>query len=444
MGGKKSHHTLQKMGYWLRLKLMLKKLPHQKWFIAAAAVLLIGLGAVLVAVSPLERRLEVRFDLWSTQLRVLLQPVGQAPVPLPTAVVTSLVQRALATTAAPSITPPPAALIPKSTVTALPLPSSTPLPMEVHLDTPKFELEDWNNCGPDTLGIYMRYYGWKGTQFDISNQIKPLRADRNVNVDELAGYVRQNVGWLKSEYRVGGSFALLHQLLAAGIPVMIEETFRFDQPFWFQDDLWGGHYLLVTGYNDRSQSFNIQDSFKAADQLIDYRTLDSNWQAFNRVYLLVYRPEDEEKLKSVLGADWDGDQNRKNALETARHETQTAAGNPFAWFNLGTNLVYFQQYDQAAQAYDQARELKMPQRMLRYQFGPFLAYFHSGRTADLMALADYALKVTPNSEEALLWKGWGLYRQGHKNEALSAFSQALSARPGYADAQYALDYVKKN
>ena len=86
----------------------------------------------------------------------------------------------------------------------------------------------------------------------------------------------------------------------------------------------------------------------------------------------------------------------------------------------------------------------MPQRMLRYQFGPFLAYFHSGRTADLMALADYALKVTPNSEEALLWKGWGLYRQGHKNEALSAFSQALSARPGYADAQYALDYVKKN
>ena len=82
MGGKKSHHTLQKMGYWLRLKLMLKKLPHQKWFIAAAAVLLIGLGAVLVAVSPLERRLEVRFDLWSTQLRVLLQPVGQAPVPL--------------------------------------------------------------------------------------------------------------------------------------------------------------------------------------------------------------------------------------------------------------------------------------------------------------------------------------------------------------------------
>ena len=145
-----------------------------------------------------------------------------------------------------------------------------------------------------------------------------------------------------------------------------------------------------------------------------------------------------------MGTDWDADQNRKNALEAARRETQSLPDSPFPWFNLGTNLAYFEEYDQAAQAYDRARELKLPQRMLRYQFGPFLVYFHSGRTADLMALVDYALKVTPNSEEALLWKGWGLYRQGHKNEALNAFSQALAARPGYADAQYALDYVKKN
>jgi tetratricopeptide (TPR) repeat protein len=82
--------------------------------------------------------------------------------------------------------------------------------------------------------------------------------------------------------------------------------------------------------------------------------------------------------------------------------------------------------------------------MLRYQFGPFLAYFHAGRTDDLMALTDYALLRTPNSEEALLWRGWGLYRLGKKAEAVASFQKALEARPGYHDAKYALDFVRDN
>jgi hypothetical protein len=34
-------------------------------------------------------------------------------------------------------------------------------------------------------------------------------------------------------------------------------------------------------------------------------------------------------------------------------------------------------YEEAALAYDKAREIGLPLRMFRYQFGPFLAYFHS-------------------------------------------------------------------
>jgi len=82
--------------------------------------------------------------------------------------------------------------------------------------------------------------------------------------------------------------------------------------------------------------------------------------------------------------------------------------------------------------------------MLRYQFGPFLAYFHTLRTDDLMTLSEYALKITPNSEEAMLWRGWGMYRLGRKQEALDLFQKALEARPGYPDATYALNFVQKN
>ena len=106
--------------------------------------------------------------------------------------------------------------------------------------------------------------------------------------------------------------------------------------------------------------------------------------------------------------------------------------------------MYFERYAEATQAYDRARELGLPQRMLRYQFGPFFAYFHTGRIDDLMTLTEYALQRTPNAEEALLWRGWGLYRQGKTAEAIASFRRALEENPNYLDAQYALDFVQEN
>jgi tetratricopeptide (TPR) repeat protein len=82
--------------------------------------------------------------------------------------------------------------------------------------------------------------------------------------------------------------------------------------------------------------------------------------------------------------------------------------------------------------------------MLRYQFGPFFAYFHAAMTTELLAVTEYALQRTPNSEEALLWHGWALYRMGKKNEAMADWQKALEAHPGYQDAQYAIDFAASN
>src|SRR5690606_10100116 len=201
---------------------------------------------------------------------------------------------------------------------------------------------------------------------------------------------------------------------------------------------------LLTGYDDATQTFTGQDSYYGPDQKISYDELDELWQSFNRVYILIYPPEMEETVKEILGPDWDPDVNRQHALEIAQAETEADPDNAFAWFNLGTNLVYFERYTQAALAYDTARNLGLPQRMLRYQFGPFMAYFHGGRNADLLALTEYALERTPNSEEALLWRGWGLFREGKYNQAAELFRQALEENPKYIDAQYALNYLLEN
>jgi tetratricopeptide (TPR) repeat protein len=344
---------------------------------------------------------------------------------------------------------PPTPLLPATqpaTPTSLPPATATsvPLPLQVFLPAPAFEDEKKfpNNCGPATLTMALRAYGWTGDQFDISNVIKPIPDDRNVNPDELVYWVRNYAGWLKAEYRVNGNVALLKELLAAGFPVMIEETFKFDEAFWPKDDLWAAHYVLVTGYDDSAQTFTVQDAFHGPDLNISYDTLEEFWEPFNHLYLLIYLPDQEGQLRDLLGPDWDPDVNRQNALSATQAATVSRPNDAFAWFNYGSNLVYFERYTEAVAAYDQAREIGLPQRMFRYQFGPFIADFNTNRLDDLMEITKYTMDLANTySEEAWLWQGWALYRNGDTNGAIGKWRKALSIRPGYTDAIHALQFV---
>jgi tetratricopeptide (TPR) repeat protein len=402
---------------------------------------LVLLAGVIYQLPPVQQRLAWRVDFALAYLRGVVNPIGEVPTPLPPPAVAVTNQVVNMPTAAPTIAP---AVTDTPGPTPTSLPTATPIPATISLSAPGYEKQDINNCGPASLAMYMRYYGWEGDQFDIANLLKPQREDRNVNVEELVFYARTNAGWLNTEYRVGGDLELLKQFLAAGIPVMIEESFYFEEPYWPNDDLWAAHYNLLTGFDDNTQTFAGQDSFYGPDRTIDYQTLEEYWHIFNHVYILIYPPTMQETVKSILGEDWDVEVNRHNALGMAQAESQSNPTDAYAWFNLGTNLVYFERYQEAAQAFDKARQLGLPQRMLRYQFTPFFAYFHTRRIEDLLALTEYALQITPNAEEALLWHGWALYRSGDTNGAITDFRAALAENPNYPDALYALDFVREN
>lgn len=404
-----------------------------------AALLIVGV--LLYQVPGINTRLNWRMDIARTYIRNVINPVGQMPTPLP--------QPVAAVTLVPTPTPteqPTQQNI--ATDSPGPIPTQTPtptaLPQSVNLGSPSWEKQTPNNCGPATLSLYLRSHNWEGRQEDISGLLKPLTADRNVNVEELIYFVRTQAGWLNAEFRVGGDIKLMKSFLAAGLPVVIEEGELLDGQYWPNDDQWAGHYLLLTGYDDATQTFIAQDTFRSPDRNVPYESVSENWQAFNYVYLLVFRPDQTELVKSILGEDWDVDTNRQKALDLAQSQTVQDPDDAFAWFNLGSNQVYFERYSEAAQAYDTARQIGLPQRMMRYQFGPYFAYFFSGRNDDLLVLADYALQRTPNSEESLLWRGWGKYRAGETSEAMQDFQTALEMNPYYQDAQYALDYVIEN
>ena len=387
-----------------------------------------GLAIWLIyQLPPVKYRLEWRLDAFATIVRTWLHPGDTVPVP------------AGASTAHAQIPSPPPTLVvtPSPSAAATPGLTATPIPSRVLLEPPRWEKQDWNNCGPATLSLALRFYGWEGDQFAISDLLKPDRGDRNVNIEELAYFVRTRAGWLRAEYRVGGTLETVKRFVAAGLPVVVEKGTTIDEGVGG----WAGHYALVTGYDDTDQVFITQDTYRGPDQRVPYTDFDANWQAFNRVYLLVYTESLEKDVERLLGDDLDMDANRLKALAAAQSELAQDPSNPFAWFNEGTNLEYFGRDGEAARAFDEAFALGLPWRFTRYQFGYYIAYFNQGRYEDIIEVADATLYRTSKAEESLLWRGWARYRLGEWLGAVEDFRAALEVNPNYLDAQYALDYV---
>jgi hypothetical protein len=391
---------------------------------------------IILQIPAINERVAWRYEVAKTYMKNVINPVGNVPtaVPNPTSEATPTLE-ASTETAVPT----------EPVIETAPVPTSTlePLPASALLSSPPYEKQTPNNCGPAALSMMMHLYGWNGSQLDISEIIKPVNGDRNVNPEEMAYWVRNYAGWLRIEYRVGGDIETLKRLIAAGYPVIVEGTTSLNpgDTGWPDDDLWAAHYLLLTGYDDTSQTFIVQDPYRGPDRSIPYDQLVSEWKPFNYLYMIIYLPEEEPELQQILGSNWGPDLNRQNSLAASQAATTEDPSDAFAWFNLGSNLVYFERYQEANVAYDKSREIGLPQRMFRYQFGPFLANFHAHRTDDLLTLTNYALQRTDMSEEAWLWHGWALARQGDTNGAVENWRRALSIHPGYEDALYALEYV---
>jgi tetratricopeptide (TPR) repeat protein len=293
----------------------------------------------------------------------------------------------------------------------------------------------------------LRMYGWEGTQDQIAGIIKPIDRDRNVNPEELRYYVLNEAGWLRAEYRVAGDIEILKQLLAANYPVIIEAATTIDpqDASGPADDLWAAHYLLVTGFDDTTETITAQDPLRGPDRKFSYDVLMTDWKPFNYLYMVLYFPEDEPELASLIGNDWDPDLNRQTALAIAQAATRSDPRDAFAWFNLGAALVYFERYQEAAQAFDEAFTIGLPQRMTRYQFWPFAAYYNADHIDYLLELTETTYKVINGhySEEALLWHGYGLLRKGDLDGAEADWHKALQVHPRYCDAERAInEYIR--
>lgn len=306
-----------------------------------------------------------------------------------------------------------------------------PIRPAVELGGVTHEAQRFNNCGPTTLRMYLSYFGYtRDTQVQIANVLKPNKDDRNVSPDELTGYAQAK--GFHAITRVNGDIERLKQFLSNDLPVMIEEG--YDPPRAKQG--WMGHYLLLTGYD--AHGILAQDSYNGPNQRVAWQDVDANWRNFNRTYLVLYTPAQEPLVRAIIGEDMDDATMFAKAAQRAQEEWNANPNDAFAAFNLGSSLVGLGEYEAAAIAFDQARVLKLPWRMMWYQFGPYEAYYRVGRHEEVIALADATLKPTSDLEESYYYKGLALEKLGRSDQARAAFEMALKYNSNYLAARQAL------
>ena len=104
--------------------------------------------------------------------------------------------------------------------------------------------------------MYLSFFGQKVTQEEVAVALKPNPDDKNVGLEEMAGYAHGR--GLTATVRVDGDEHRLRRLIHAGIPVLIE-TWHETKP---NDGM--GHYRLLIGYDDATGEWIAHDSFDTA------------------------------------------------------------------------------------------------------------------------------------------------------------------------------------
>ncbi|HEY3341649.1 MAG TPA: C39 family peptidase, partial [Anaerolineae bacterium] len=305
----------------LRLKRMLP--------VAIATAALMLSGVILATDNPIADYVQQRYlSLRSRVAELAPQPTPLPYMPTPLDIADTLVTQSAS---------PPSALSSPILSSAQPnvirtlAPAASPTPAPAATDVPPtpapgvnlitiqpsvlisgvvHEYQGWNNCGPTTLKMLLNYCGQNVTQKEIAAFTKPDPNDKNVSPNELAAYVdKTGMGALVRE---NGTLERLKLLLSNGLPVMIESGYVTPSG----KEGWMGHYKLLIGYDDKQ--FTFMDSFEGPNRKITFEAVETDWRAFNWLYLIVYPIDLERVVRAIVGNEMDDTTMYTNSAARAR------------------------------------------------------------------------------------------------------------------------------
>lgn len=295
----------------------------------------------------------------------------------------------------------------------------------------------WTHAGPSVAAMMMTYWGQATTQYEVAAVVHGSAErvdDYNTTPLELAAYMNANEQ-VEAIVRYGGTLDLLRQMVFAGFPVIIQKSFPIP------GDLgWSGHYLIVNGYNEQSNTFLTYDPYVGSYQNYAAMHIEDTWRAFNNTFIVTYTAEREAEMFDAL-TDWASEEwsvQRAHAVAVNEAAELQGLNQFFAQFNVGTSLTMMKQYEQASLAYDEAftlhrslRDFERPERIMWYQQGPYEAYYRTSRYQQIIDLASATITDAeyPYLEESFFWRGKAAEKVNNPDLAQSDLATAYQLNP---------------
>jgi hypothetical protein len=309
------------------------------------------------------------------------------------------------------------------------------LPRAARLPGMRLVWQQYNRCSAAALSMMLWYHGWTGTYDTAILALNPHAGDVSVRSDEMIAFVEQQ--GFKAIVRTGGTLDILKALVAAGYPVLVENAYTPEPGNWT------GHNRVIMGYDDDANLLYAYDSslgngIDGMGKTFNYEGFDLLWKPFNRTYLVIYKPEHEAQLQAILGDQWDATYNALWTSFQAENDLALDVNDPYAWFNMSVAQVALDNPERAVTAFEAARQLDVPSRLLWYQFAPFEAYLKTGRYEETIALGQEIIDSTTGVEEVYYYMGEAYAAMGNVQNASSYYQQTLSRNARFAPAQTAL------
>lgn len=244
-----------------------------------------------------------------------------------------------------------------------------------------------NNCGPAAVVMALSTFGIDASQEVARLALRGPDWNRGMGPTPVDPWVREQYG-LRSMYRTNGTNALMKKLVTNGFAPMVTQ--------WLEDP-WKSrisHWRTVRGYDDARGVFYVNDSMLGRGVPLTYDWFAANWQPFSYRYMVVYRPEDEPRLRAIIGDDWNDVRNRRNFYERSRAEAQ-AQSTSAAWLAFGEAAYQYGQFAEAVAAFEKGIAIGSPTGVFTLRSSYPNALRALGRHAEANVAAGRLSGITP-------------------------------------------------
>ncbi len=287
--------------------------------------------------------------------------------------------------------------------------------------------QTFNNCGPATTSMILAYFGHNVSQEEIQKYLRTSPDDTNVFTYEIQDYIKRDFG-VESKLLYNGDINRLKTLLANGIYVILEN--------WLHPNEDIGHFTILRGYNDEQGVFIADDSYFGTNIVYRYDEFEATqWKPFNREYLPLYKKEQENVVKKIVGENWDERVMYEGAVKKAQAEIATGDRDMYAYFNLGTSYYALREYNKAHDAFEKSRSVGWPSRMLWYQIQPVQTLNELGKYEEAIILANMGLLANDSFAELHLEKARAFKGLGQRESARDEIQTALFYSPNLEGAK---------